>query len=204
LAFLAHASKYKGMSYREARALMTLLTSVNGAAPRRSKASDGWIGDAAHASRTSDHNPWVKDKSGVGVVRARDFTHDPAGGFDAGLLAEHVAGLLGNHPALTSGAYVIWRGRIISTDRKREGWRPYSGTNPHDKHVHVSVGTSGYDSTAAWSWPKSLPTQPKKGPLKPVKQELNQAARAAGKANRPGLAKAIRNLRKRAVRNNKK
>lgn len=192
------------MSYREARALQTLHAEVNAAAPRRSKLSDGWIGDAAHASRSSDHNPWVKDSTGTGVVRARDFTNDPKGGFNAAALADHVAGLLGKHPALGSGAYVIWNRRIISTDRRFEGWRTYTGANAHTQHVHVSVGTSGYDSTASWQWPavKAAPTKPKKGPLKPVRQELNQAASAAEKANRPGLAKTIRNLRNRVVRRN--
>ncbi len=136
-----------------ARSLDTALAEVNAAAPKRSKASDGGIGDAAHATRDSDHNPWIKDASGTGVVRARDFTHDPAGGFDADAFAEHVASLLGKHPALGTGAYVIWDWLIISTARLREGWRPYSGSNGHTKHCHVSVGTSGYDSTQTWGWP---------------------------------------------------
>lgn len=139
------------MSYREAESLRTLHAEVEQAAPRRKTASDGWIGDAAHASRTSDHNPWIKDKRGMGVVRARDFTHDPSGGLSGDAFAQRVAALLGKHPALGSGAYVIWDRRIISTDRLREGWRSYSGSNPHTQHVHVSVGTSGYDSTAPWN-----------------------------------------------------
>ena len=160
------------MTYREAESLRRLLADVNTNAPRRSKVSDGWIGDAAHASRSSDHNPWIKDAKGVGVVRARDFTHDPAGGFDAGKLATHVAGLLGDHPALTSGAYVIWQGRIISTARKSEGWRAYTGSNPHNHHVHISVGTSGYDSTAAWGWP---PYQSVPKPAGPTKAQRKKA-----------------------------
>ena len=135
-----------------ARSLDTLLNEVNRAAPGRSKISDGGIGDAAHASRSSDHNPWIKDSSGVGVVRARDFTHDP-GDFSADELAHHVASILGKHPALGSGAYVIWNWLIISTSRLSEGWRPYTGSNGHTKHVHVSVGTSGYDNTQGWNWP---------------------------------------------------
>lgn len=142
------------MTWRVARSLDVLLAELNAAAPNRSKLSDGSIGDAAHASRSSDHNPWVIDSDGIGVVRARDFTHDPADGLDCNQLAPFLAGLLGEHPALRSGAYVIWNRRIISRDRISEGWRPYTGSNPHDHHLHLSVALdeAGYDSTAPWGW----------------------------------------------------
>ena len=142
------------MSWRVARSLDVLLAEVNAAAPARSKVSDGSIGDAAHASRTSDHNPWVTDSRGMGVVRARAFTHDPADGCDAGEIAEHVRQLgIDGHPALGPGAYVIWNHRIAS-DSYGWVWRPYSGANPHTAHVHISVatGAAGYDSTAPWGW----------------------------------------------------
>ena len=70
------------MAWRVAKSLLKLRDQINAHAPKRSKKSDGYIGDAAHASRSSDHNPWVKDGK-MGVVTAADFTHDPAGGFDA-------------------------------------------------------------------------------------------------------------------------
>ncbi|TQK73355.1 hypothetical protein [Nocardioides sp. SLBN-35] len=140
--------------YREAKALKTLHDEIDAAAPHRSTASDGWIGDDAHATRESDHNPWVEDTKGIGVVRARDFTHDPAGGLDCNELARRLVALMvkGTHPALRSGAYVIWNGAIFSYDRRTEGWRVYRGANPHTKHLHLSVATAayGYDSTAPW------------------------------------------------------
>lgn len=141
------------MSWRVARSLDVLLNEVNEMAPRRSKVSDGSIGDAAHATRSSDHNPWVQH-GGQGIVRARDFTHDPLHGLDCNDLASDLAGLIlgGFHPACRSGAYVIWRSRILSFDRRGEGWRPYSGSNPHDKHLHISVATdpAGFDSALPW------------------------------------------------------
>jgi len=42
------------MSWRLARSLEPLRNEVNAAAPNRSKASDGTIGDTAHSSRASD------------------------------------------------------------------------------------------------------------------------------------------------------
>lgn len=133
------------MTWRPARSLDVFRDEVDVLAPNRSTLSDGTLGDTAHSSRLSDHNP-----NDDGVVRARDITHDPANGCDCNVLAAEVADLLGVHPALGSGAYLIWRRRIISTDRKAEGWRTYTGTNPHDKHMHVSVGTRGYDNTDPW------------------------------------------------------
>ena len=133
------------MTWRNADSIVTLRDEIDEAAPGRNKASDGMIGDAAHASRDSDHNPWLND-----TVRAIDVTHDPARGVDADVIAREVAAMLGKHPALGSGAYVIRNSRIISTDRLGEGWRPYGGSNPHDKHGHVSVGLTNYNSTAPW------------------------------------------------------
>lgn len=143
------------MTYRVAKALDVLRAELDTAAPDRSIASDGSIGDAAHATRDSDHNPWVIDGDGIGVVRARDFTHDPAHGCDAGKLAEAIRQLgIRGHPALGPGSYVIWDRRIASDtpDGTPWNWEPYGGTNPHDHHCHVSVSLaeSGYDSTKSW------------------------------------------------------
>jgi hypothetical protein len=137
-------------TWRVALSLDVLLAQVNRAAPNRSTVSDGSIGDPSHSSRESDHNP-----NPAGVVRARDITHDPAHGCDAGLLAEQIRRLgLEGHPALGPGAYVIWNRRIASStpDGAPWDWEPYSGSNPHDHHVHVSVATDreGYDSVAPW------------------------------------------------------
>lgn len=132
---------------RRAYSITCMLAEINRHAPNRSDASDGWIGDAAHAARDSDHNP-----NSSGVVRAQDITDDPAGGLDGSELAHLIVGRFGKHPALMSGAYVIHNGRICSFDRRDEGWRPYTGTNAHKQHVHVSVSTAraGYDSTQPW------------------------------------------------------
>jgi peptidoglycan hydrolase-like protein with peptidoglycan-binding domain len=134
-----------------AQSLLLLRDEVNRSAPNRNKASDGTIGDADHATRTSDHNPYIKDGSGVGVVRALDVTHDPGGGVDAEKLAEHVRRMGGdgdNRPR-----YVIWNRRIASAT-SGWAWRAYTGTNPHTKHVHVSVveARSGYDSKDPWGF----------------------------------------------------
>ena len=137
--------------WRVAKSLLALRDQVNRKAPNRNKANDGTIGDAAHASRTSDHNPWVTD-GGVGVVTAMDITHDPAHGCDAGALAEAIRG---SRDARVK--YVIWNRRIANPlpigGQPPWAWRPYTGANPHNHHVHISVKSDkpSYDSVASWT-----------------------------------------------------
>jgi hypothetical protein len=136
------------MAWRVAKSLDVLLAEINSIAPNRSKASDGSIGDEDHqAAGSSDHLPNDAD-----VVCARDYTHDPDDGADMHVIAEQLRKR--NHPAVK---YVIWNRRIWSKARNSEGWRAYSGSNPHTKHMHVSAGvgsdghsTGPYDDTTPW------------------------------------------------------
>lgn len=160
------------MTYRLARSLETLRAEINNRWPGRDKTSDGWIGDAAHATRTSDHNPWIKDHHGVGVVRA--FDADAGHGGDTGIgltIAEHVRNLgATGHPALGPGSYVI-SARRIASPISGWAWRNYTGTNAHISHTHVSVSLAeaGYDSTQAWGLsgttvpPPPVPPKPAPG-----------------------------------------
>ncbi len=140
--------------WRLAKALTTLRNEVNVRWPKRDKTSDGTIGDAAHAARSSDHNPWIKDPDGTGVVRAFDCDRD---GIDADWLAEHIRalGMMGD-ARLSPTGYVIFRRRIAGagSTRQRWEWRPYSGANAHEHHVHTSFtqkpGALGFDSEAGW------------------------------------------------------
>ena len=102
-------------------ALDTLRAQVTGSVPDRTTASDGWIGDAAHAERTSDHNPLPN-----GEVNALDITADPR--LDPQTLANAVV----QDPRVT---YVIFNRQI----NNGSGWRHYTGSNPHTYHIHVSV-----------------------------------------------------------------
>lgn len=156
------------MAWRTAHAIDVLRSEINLRWPDRSKVSDGTIGDAAHASRNSDHNPWVQ-VNGVGVVRAIDITAD---GIDPGAYAEHLRALgKAGDPRLVPGGYVIWNKQIAS-ERQGWAWRPYTGANGHTRHIHLSLSTkpSGFDSRASWgisgvARPKPAPpgTDPNKG-----------------------------------------
>lgn len=132
---------------RRAYSLDTLVAQINAAYPNRSKASDGWLGDAAHQAVASDHNP-----NAQGVVTAQDITHSPQTGFDAHALADRLR--VNRHPNLK---YIISNKRIAGAFNGWQ-WQPYSGSNPHDKHIHISVGvgpdgksTQPYDDRVQWN-----------------------------------------------------
>ena len=122
------------MAWRVAGSLVTLQKQINAQWPRRNKQNDGTIGDANHSARLSDHNP-----DAYGVVRAIDFTHDPANGLDSRKLADLI--LAKQDPRLK---YVISFNRIGSGPGGASPgvWRPYKtppNKNPHDHHCHISV-----------------------------------------------------------------
>jgi hypothetical protein len=123
---------------RPAKSLVVLRDQYNAKYPKRGKASDGMLGDEAHAARQSDHNP---DKNGV--VRALDITHDPEHGLDISAEA---------HRLVDSGDpriyYVIANGRIWGWPKKQ--WYDYDGTDKHFNHMHISVNTSNGDDTTPW------------------------------------------------------
>lgn len=124
---------------RAARSLDRLLTQLNTLYPNRDKVSDGGIGDAAHAARESDHNPDAN-----GVFHARDFTHDPVGGLDCNWLASQL--VRHNDPRIR---YIIWNHKYWAPGRN---WVPYTGTNPHTHHLHLSVDyTPDGDNGRVWT-----------------------------------------------------
>lgn len=123
-----------------APALEQLRDDVNEAFPNRDKASDGAVGDTSHAARKSDHNPdYDAPGRSRGIVRAIDIDISPDGRADADLRTMVLQAAIGD-PRVW---YVISNGIIYS---RTSSWVPraYTGSNPHDKHVHVSLnGANG-------------------------------------------------------------
>lgn len=132
------------MTYRLAQSLEVLRKQINGAYPKRSKASDGWIGDDAHKLQgdTSDHNPWLIDKNGVGVVTAYDFTHDPTNGVDIDKLSDIL--VASRDPRIK---YVIANGLIAGP---YNGWQ-WQENSGHYEHIHISVNPENCDDTSKWN-----------------------------------------------------
>lgn len=139
------------MAWHLAKSLETLRKQFNEMAPNRDVDSDGTIGDSAHASRASDHN-----EDAQGYVKALDITHDPEHGVNTWKIAEQ---LLASHDPRIK--YIISNSRIGGDEdySKRNGVPPwtfhrYTGSNPHNHHMHVSVdkGGGGLDDTTPWKF----------------------------------------------------
>lgn len=136
---------------RPAKSLVVLRTQINTLSPNRDKSSDGMLASGAHtqANPTSDHEPRIGD-GGIGVVTAIDITNDPVHGIDSEKLAEALRAAKDERIK-----YIISNRKIASgtgQDHEAWKWRPYTGVNPHNHHVHISVKADKnlYDSTAAW------------------------------------------------------
>jgi hypothetical protein len=118
-------------------AAIAVLRQATAIAPKRMKASDGLLPSAAHlkASPSSDHN------TGLAV----DLTHDPKNGIDCELIFEKLK-------EDERVAYLIFNKKIWSRQRRKEGNRKYSGSNPHTKHLHISINDSHANDTSPWFW----------------------------------------------------
>jgi hypothetical protein len=138
------------MAWRVFNSLLVLRGQVNALAPNRAKGADGTICDTNHPT-TSDHCPHNVPGVGSEMVSALDLTHDPAGGFDSYRFAEvlrihrdqRIKYVISDHHMFSSYAtssYAAWT------------WRPYSGTDPHTNHVHISVLDAAIsDTSTPWN-----------------------------------------------------
>ena len=116
-------------------AAIAVLRQATALRPKRKKASDGLLPSAAHMkqSPTSDHN------TGYAV----DLTHDALGGIDCKQIFQYLKGD-------KRVKYLIFQGKIWSRDRNDEGDREYTGSNKHNKHLHISINDGMGKDTNPW------------------------------------------------------
>jgi len=106
----------------------------------RDRRSDGWIGDLRHSARPSDHNP--DPKAGM-VVRAIDIDRDVHKSSKPDLMPDIADQLrLAAKHGEKRISYIIFDGQIASS-RMGWRWRKYRGSNPHNKHCHISFTKQG-------------------------------------------------------------
>jgi len=104
----------------------------------RDRSSDGWIGDARHSSRPSDHNP---DPSN-GIVRAIDVDRDVSGKAKPDLMPDIADQLRLLAKTDKRIKYIIFEGKIASV-KSAWRWRTYTGINKHRHHMHISFSIKG-------------------------------------------------------------
>jgi hypothetical protein len=118
-------------------AALAVLRQATALVPKRKKASDGLLPSKAHikASPNSDHN------TGLAV----DLTHDPKAGIDCAEIFEKLK-------KDNRVSYLIFNNKIWSRDKAKSGNRPYTGSNPHTKHLHISINPDLANDTSPWFW----------------------------------------------------
>lgn len=118
-------------------AAIAVLRQATALFPKRKKLSDGLLPSQAHlkTNPTSDHN--------LGL--AVDLSHDPANGVDCAELFEKLK-------EDRRVSYLIFQGKIWSKEKAKQGNRKYTGTNPHNKHLHISINPVYSDDTSPWFW----------------------------------------------------
>jgi len=124
---------------------VTLRDQIDRRWPKRDKASDGWIGDAAHLARgsASDHTP-----NKAGVVHAIDIDENLgtyANGRTARLLANQLLDYAASGlPGASRLKYVVYENRIASGTYRKTWWTWRHGNYGHEAHIHISF-TSAAD-----------------------------------------------------------
>jgi hypothetical protein len=181
------------MSWIVAPALEVLRTEINAKWPLRDKESDGGIGDEAHQSRNSDHNAWIWDfEWEVWVVSARDFDRDLVPAAAADFNAHHLAEALvaGRDPRIK---YIISSKRIAHYLTSPWVWRPYTGSNAHKEHVHVSVREQKqfWNDTKTWYLDRIIMTKGLPEPIKPAVQRAKVGVSLLNMRSGPSTAYRI-------------
>jgi hypothetical protein len=127
----------KPVAKKATPAAIAVLRQATAIAPLRMKASDGLLPSQAHIHQNpnSDHN------TGLAV----DLTHDPKHGIDCVDIFEKL-----KEDARVE--YLIFKGKIWSKARAKEGNRKYTGSNQHNKHLHISIKPELSKDTSPWFW----------------------------------------------------
>ena len=114
----------KLLAKRATPAAIAVLRQATALYPKRKKLSDGLLPSSAHIKQSpnSDHN------TGLAV----DLTHDPKNGVDCVEIFEKL-----KEDARVK--YLIFQGKIWSKEKAKEGNRTYTGSNQHNKHLHISI-----------------------------------------------------------------
>lgn len=143
------------MGWIKAAWIPPMFAAFNQIAPNRSKASDGTIGDTAHQSSASGHNPddtpgsraEREDSDSIAEVRAADVTTALNSATTMEMVIQSILATPAERNRLI---YIIFNRRIW---RKSNGWQKetYTGSDPHDTHAHLSGDPASDADAGAWN-----------------------------------------------------
>jgi len=127
----------KPVAKKASPAAVAVLRQATALWPKRKKLSDGLLPSQAHLrmSPNSDHN------TGLAV----DLTHDPSNGVDCAVIFEKLK-------EDERVEYLIFNKKIWSRAKAKSGNRLYTGSNPHTKHLHISINANSLNDTSPWFW----------------------------------------------------
>lgn len=143
-----------GMVWYKAGWIPAFFTALDKIAPNRDRASDGTIGDMAHATGTSGHNP--DDTPGVTAERQDSDDRPEVRAADASsnlrcpiTMQQVVDAILAYPPDRNRLIYIIFNGYIWSASN---GWMraTYTGSDKHHTHVHASGNPAADADTRPW------------------------------------------------------
>jgi hypothetical protein len=122
----------KPIAKRPTKAAISVLRQATALRPSRNKASDGLLPSAAHIKQNpdSDHN------TGYAV----DITHDPVFGINGSEVFKYLK-------SDKRVKYLIFKGKIWTPQK---GDQKYTGPNPHNHHVHISIKDECGSDTSPW------------------------------------------------------
>jgi hypothetical protein len=139
------------MTWKPVAGITTLKKQVDERWEDRDHASDGILGDADHASRTSDHNP-----DSQGYVHALDIDEDLRGSKNDNVwLADQIiANARMRRPGSVRLKYLVYENRIASGTYDNHFWTWRNDTSlHHERHMHISFTTQGQNDGMEFSIP---------------------------------------------------
>jgi hypothetical protein len=127
----------KPVAKRATPAAIAVLRQATALWPKRKKLSDGLLPSSAHIKQSpnSDHN------TGLAV----DLTHDPDNGVDCAVIFEKLK-------EDERVSYLIFNKKIWNRKYAKQGNRAYTGSNPHTKHLHISILPEKAKDISPWFW----------------------------------------------------
>lgn len=129
---------------------VTLRDQVNKRFPKRKKDSDGWIGDANHKSRESDHN----EDPATGYVHAIDIDKDLGAKGDAKKLADQIVDYAASKKKGAKRVkYVVFNDQIASATYPETKWQWRGSGYGHYDHIHVSFTAAAEEDGSDWPLP---------------------------------------------------